>query len=267
MRSRFLLMLAPFAFGLAVLPATSATAAPQILALIATDGPVALDCDGANCAAILSSICLQRDRTPPPGGTVYEPAGLDNLKLVATSATGATREISARGHVRIESARSFLGVRVTVPAEIKDQLGAQRLAIAVGPGVSLMPRAVVGDPNPLTAAEVAHVTGPARDQVAWIDDPRQPGTGVARLATRMLNLLPSGRTVSQDDAMRAYRQVMAGNQAHAGADQFAALFNQCKEQRGWTAYGRNLRECVEFWHDTYMTEVNVQVWQTIGAGS
>lgn len=267
MRSRFLLALAPLAVVATAMPVDGARAAPQILALIATDGPVALECEGGQCSAILSSLCLQRDRTPPPGGTVYEPAGLDNLKLVATSRTGATREISARGHVRIESARSFLGVRVSVPAEIKDQLGAQRLAIAVGPGVSLMPRPVVGDPNPLSAAEIAEVTGPARDQVSWIDDPRQPNTGVARMAARMLNLLPGGRTVSHEEAARAYREVMAGSQGRAGAEQFAQLFNQCKEQRGWTAYGRNVRECVEFWHDTYMTEVNVQVWQTIGAGS
>jgi hypothetical protein len=216
---------------------------------------------------VLSSICLQRDRTPPPNGTVYEPAGLDNLKLVATSASGATREVSAKGHVHIESARSFLGVRVSVPADFKDQLGATRLAIAVGPGVSLMPRPVAGDPRPLGEAEVAQVTGPARDQVSWIDDPNQPNTGVARMATRMLNLLPNARTATHEDAARAYREVMASNRGRPGAQQFAEVWAQCQEQRSWTAYGRNVRECVEFWHDTYMTEVNVQVWQTIGAGS
>lgn len=262
MRSRFL-----FAMALAVAPLSLAHAAPQILALIATDGPVALDCEGGICTAVLSSICLQRDRTPPPNGTVYEPAGLDNLTLVATSGSGATRAISAKGHVHIESARSFLGVRVSVPADIKERLGAQRLAIAVGPGVSLMPRAVAGDPSPLSDAEVAHVTGPARDQVSWIDDPNEPNTGVARMATRMLNRLPSGGSATREETERAYRETMAAHRGRPGAEQFAKVFAQCEGQRSWAANGRTMRECVESWHDTYMTEVNVQVWQTIGAGS
>jgi hypothetical protein len=262
MRTGFL-----FAMAMALAPLSLAHAAPQILALIATDGPVALDCEGGICTAVLSSICLQRDRTPPPSGTVYEPAGLDNLKLVATGPSGTTREISAKGRVRIESARSFLGVRVSIPADIKEQLGAERLAIAVGPGVSLMPRPVADDPSPLSDAEVAHVTGPARDQVSWIDDPNEPNTGVARMATRMLNRLPSSGSVTQEETERAYRETIAEHRGRPGAEQFAKVFAQCEGQRSWTANGLNVRDCVEFWHDTYMTEVNVQVWQTIGAGS
>jgi hypothetical protein len=87
------------------------------------------------------------------------------------------------------------------------------------------------------------------------------------MAARMLSRLPSGVSVTREETARAYRETMAAHQGRPGAEQFAKVFAQCEGQRSWTAYGRNVRECVEFWHDTYMTEVNVQVWQTIGAGS
>ena len=59
-------ILAASALAVASLWSTGpATAAPQALALVATHGKVALNCDGHVCKAEFSTFCLQPDRMSP----------------------------------------------------------------------------------------------------------------------------------------------------------------------------------------------------------
>ena len=61
----------------------NARAAPQVLALISTQGEVGLACNGSECAATFSSFCLQNQRSSPPSGTAYHLASADDFRVTA----------------------------------------------------------------------------------------------------------------------------------------------------------------------------------------
>lgn len=256
------------AFAFLLLPCAAARAAPQILALLATDSPVPLDCRDGQCTAVLTAICLQKDRVPPAPETAYEPIGItQNLKLVATGTDGRTRELSGKGEMSIVSQRNFLSVRVTVPQETMTRLGATALAVTVGKGVSLLPAPIPNDPNPLSEKEIAHTANTLRNEAAWLDDPNDAYSSQARIANRVLSMLPASGTVESAEARRAFDQVARANDGKPGMKEFGELYKKCEDTRGWSIYGRNMRECVESWHDSLMMERNVEYWSRAGAGS
>lgn len=256
------------AFAFLLLPCAAAQAAPQILALLSTDSPVPLDCRDGLCTAMLTAICLQKDRVPPAPETAYDPIGItQNLKLVATDADGRARELSAKGEMTIVSQRNFLSVRVTVPQEAMTRLGATALAVSVGKGVSLLPAPIPNDPNPQTEKEIAHTADALRSEAAWLDDPSDAYSSQARIANRVLSLLPANGTVESAEARRAFDQVARANEGKPGMKEFGELYKKCEDTRGWSIYGRNVRECVEAWHDNLMMERNVEYWERTGAGS
>ena len=256
------------ALAFLLLPCTAAQAAPQILALLATDSPVPLDCRDGQCTALLTAICLQKDRVPPTPETAYEPIGIaQNLKLVVTSFDGRAREVAGKSEMTIVSQRNFLSVRVTVPQETMARLGATALAVSVGKGVSLLAAPIPNDPKPQTEKEIAYTTSTLRDEAAWLDDPNDAYSSQARIANRVLSMLPTHRTVESAEARRAFDQVARANAGKPGMKEFGALYKKCEDTQGWSIYGRNMRECVESWHDSLMMERNVEYWKRTGAGS
>ena len=256
------------ALAFVLLPCAGAQAAPQILALLATDSPVALDCRDGHCTAMLTAICLQKARVPPAPETAYAPIGITkNFKLLATGSDGKVQEVSAKEEMTIVSQRNFLSVRVTVPQETMTRLGATALAVSVGKGVSLLPAPIPNDPNPQTEKEIAHVTDTLRNEAAWLDDPNDAYSSQARIANRVLSMLPTDRVVESAEARRAFDQVSSANAGKPGMKEFGALYKKCEDTRGWSIYGRNIRECVESWHDSLMMERNVEYWERTGAGS
>ena len=251
-----------------LLPSAAAQAAPQILALLTTDSPVPLDCRDGHCTAMLTAICLQKARVPPAPETAYAPIGVtQNFKLLATGADGKVQEVAAKEGMTIVSQRNFLSVRVTVPQEMMTRLGATALAVSVGKGVSLLPAPIPNDPNPLTEKEIAYTTETLRNEAAWLDDPNDAYSSQARIANRVLSMLPADKVVESAEARRAFNQVARANAGKPGMKEFGELYQKCEDTRGWSIYGRNIRECVESWHDNLMMERNVEYWERTGAGS
>ena len=60
-----------------------ASAAPQILGLLATNAPTPLTCNDGICSAQFSAFCLQQHRKSPTAGTAYRPAKRTALTLTA----------------------------------------------------------------------------------------------------------------------------------------------------------------------------------------
>ncbi|MGE0093497.1 MAG: hypothetical protein AB7M05_06285 [Alphaproteobacteria bacterium] len=256
------------ALAFLLLPCAAAQAAPQILALLATDSPVPLDCRDGQCTAMLTAICLQKDRVPPAPETAYEPIGIaQNLKLVVTGTDGRTREVAGKSEMTIVSQRNFLSVRVTVPQDSMTRLDATALAVSVGQGVSLLAAPIPNDPNPQTEKEIAHTIDTLRNEASWLDDPNDAYSSQARIANRVLSMLPMHGTVESAEARRAFDQVARANEGKPGMKEFGELYKKCEDTRGWSIYGRNVRECVEAWHDSLMMERNVEYWERTGAGS
>ncbi len=73
------------------IPSQDSLAAPQILAVLASEDGVSLACANGNCQADLSTFCLQRARPTPAIGTKYVPAAQGQFTLVVTDAAGKER--------------------------------------------------------------------------------------------------------------------------------------------------------------------------------
>ncbi len=90
----------------------AAQAAPQVLALIATNGKVDLVREGRACSAELTSFCLDAGRFSSAPGTAYHLAGAADVRLVGTTADGRSLSLDPQAFLRFESARSHVAVRV-----------------------------------------------------------------------------------------------------------------------------------------------------------
>ncbi|HLB78900.1 MAG TPA: hypothetical protein VJJ77_00215, partial [Dongiaceae bacterium] len=153
------------------LPWGGAAAAPQVLGLVASNGVATpLDCSGAECDAHFSAFCLQQARAAPSHGDAYAVAPGGAVTLVVSTADGRSLRLPGEGHLRFTALIGFTSVRIVLPrlalADLESRLGATKVAVEIGPGVSLLPVERRGDPDPQTAAEIALATGPMRAAAA-----------------------------------------------------------------------------------------------------
>ena len=108
--------------------AGAAAAAPQSL-LVASRGDVPLLCEAGECAADITTICLQRDRDMPRRGTVYDIVAEADaerpLRIVGLLADGGEVELAASAApVSIAAERGHLAVKLSVPATVIDRVQA-----------------------------------------------------------------------------------------------------------------------------------------------
>ena len=261
MRVERILVLAAVA---AAMPFGVVCAAPQILALVATDGAVALECREGKCAADFSAICLQRDRVPPSLGTAYTVTGGENLRLFAAFPDGTTRMLASAEGVSVESVRGFSAVRISVPANAAE--GATALALEVGGGVSLVPVPLAGDPDPQSAEEVALYTGALREAAAWIDDPSNLAADAARITNRLNNALRAKATDDRRASDSVFEEVMGEFEGHAALSDVRNAYRMCAHRvaRGFVY---STRYCMQEWHDGVLSRLNQRYWELNGPGS
>ena len=101
-----------------------ASAAPQILGVVASIAPMPLACSGETCTAQLSAFCLQRQREVPPEKTAYSAADPQAFTLIALRADGSRVRVPVSDQVAFSSAYGYASVRVSVPHALLDQLEA-----------------------------------------------------------------------------------------------------------------------------------------------
>ena len=255
------------AFGFLLGWSVPVSAAPQILALVATDGPVPLSCKDGTCQATLSALCLQKDRAPPASGQLYDPARADHVTLVVTDGQGRSRGVPVQGRMRIESERTFVAVRFVLPEAAMAELGAVKVAVPVGKGGMLLPRTAANDSNPQSAAEIAHATAVLREQARTLDDPLDERGNFTRMAARFANALPKSGPIDRAAARAAHKAISDGYSGKPGHARFQRLFGQCDISGGGSLYGRNMRECVQHFHDRTLTDFNHELWNQTAPGS
>ena len=102
------------ALGVGLLAGAADAGEPQAL-LVATQGEIALRCEAGECAADVTTICLQRDRDTPLPGTPYEAIELAGahgaLTLVGRTADGREVALTGRVPVALSAARRNADVR------------------------------------------------------------------------------------------------------------------------------------------------------------
>lgn len=244
-----------------------AGAAPQVLALVGGD-TVDLACEGGTCAADLTSFCLQPGRRSPDRGEGYRLDAGAPVRLLATAADGTTVQLDAAEHLRIQSLRTHVAVRVTLDEAALARRGLTGARIEVGDNVSLLPAAVAGDRDPLLAGEVALATGPLRELGARLVDRDPVAMAAARVTTRLINALPrQGGEPEERRAAAWQRAVGSGGDAGDPALRLAReVHDRCRTETRQGSHG-SLRQCLETEHDMLVGGLNTKYWDALKTGS
>ena len=270
--------IAPPALVLAALVALgsgAAQSAPQALALVATEGTVGLTCEGRECSAEMTSFCLDAGRFAPPQGTAYRLAGRGLIRLIATTKDGRALALDARSHLRFESARRHLAVRVSVDRAALAALGVTQAEIEIAENVALLPVPRPGDPDPITETEAALLTGPLRHVGSLVVDGNAERMQAARVTSRMINLLPArggaGSAMSEVGAGEAlWRRATAASRVDslspAARKRARGAFELCRFV-GTVGGPSSLRRCLQEQHDGFVDFLNSKFWEAVKTGT
>ncbi len=246
-----------------------AAAAPQALALLASNGAMPLTCAGGTCQAELSAYCLQQERAVPLPGTKYRVVDPRRLTLVIASADGSVRRLPASDHAEIASARMYTAVAISISEQRLASLGAVFAAVEVGDGATLVPVPLAGDPFPHTASDIETASGPIRAAGTRIVDRGGEAADAARVIGRLINALPPPErtTATQGDAR--WRDAVEPNTRGIGDAGVARAENMYRACRGPAEHGSavSLRGCLETRHDALMQELNADFWTALKLGS
>jgi len=246
-------------FLIGLCAATPAMAAPQILGIVATDEAVPMQCDGGRCTALLSAFCLQRDRLPPDFETAYRPANPGGLTLAVTMPDGSVRRFAAADLVEFHSRYGYTAIRADLALA---ELGIERpsaVAIEVAPRAALLPLAKAGDPDPLTADEIAVATGPARLAAESVLEGSSEPARAAQVAARLINALPVRGDIDAEAREQLWSRV-------AGADapqQARHMFDACGRTVD-QSLGYPLRQCLEERHEQLQIGNTREFWESLG---
>lgn len=244
-----------------------ATAAPQVLGLVASNGAVPLQCDGRGCRGDLSSFCLQQPRPNPELGQRYELADSDSVMLIGTRPGGETIRIPAASYLRFVSDRGFTSVEVTLPPELLTELDLVSVAVDVARQAALVPVGNADDPDPQSQEELDLALGTYRGQGSkFFDDTGEAGDAI-RLTNLMINDLPQGRRERSDtdghlvdDAMRSSAAAIADP---AGVDLARSYHDTCVAKVDVTHHIDSMRSCLEGTHDRLVGNTNVDFWRSL----
>jgi hypothetical protein len=175
-----------------LLGAGAASAAPQVLGLVASIRPTPMHCDAQGCRADLSSFCLQQPRPYPHLGTVYDPAPGTKLTLVVTGHDGQVRRLDAGRYLAFVDDSGFASVTARLSAATLASLDAASIAVEVGKDASLLPVAKAADLDPQSGQEIALATGTTRQNAETFFDRPGRDADAIRLTNAMINYLPPG---------------------------------------------------------------------------
>ncbi len=255
-------------FGLSM-AAAGAGAAPQSLAVVATERPVQLVCKDGACSAEFTAFCLQPERISPQPGTNYQLTEKSRVAVSAIARDGRRVVLAARDALRFQSLRGHSAVRISLAPGLRQRLGLQSVSVSLRQHVTLAPEAIVGDDNPISAGELAHVEEALRPVGGIVIDKDTETMAAARVANRLVNLLPNH---DADAATTAKNwQVLLARARHDGLSPMAAhmaqnAYDLCRYYADRAVPG-DMRYCMQGQHDRLMKGLNSSYWKAINTGS
>ena len=264
---RFLAKAAGSLLALACM-AGGANAAPQIMALIATNDAVPLTCARGECAAEFTSICLQPHRASPAPGRLYTAVGGTGLTLLAETRDGRKLVLPAADYVQVRAHRGHNAIRLSVSGRAMSKLGVKRLSIRVGQMVSLVPTPVVGDKRPQSVGDIQLATGPMRALADRLVDSGSVQLDAAFITRDLINALPLGGRTSAGQRAAAWRQAVETKIATlsvGGLDRAKRAYQECQDLISTGVL--TLRGCLGAKHDSLIGMLNNEYWDALDAGS
>jgi hypothetical protein len=264
--ARFMILATLFLAGLA---STPVQAASQVLGLVASNGlPTPLRCIEGTCSGHFSTFCLQEQRPAPSADSEYRLAPGSALTLIATYADGHTARLPAGDLLNIRTRIGFTSVRISLAQEKLRALGAVSVAIEVAPMTSILPLPVAGDPDPLSAQEIALATGPMRRAAELPFEKPGEAADAIRLSSLIVNLLPEDEPQSTAGREALWNRAVvlartSGNPSLAGIEDAHRIYSGCELSiASLTSF--NLRTCMEIHHADLMAETNRGFWNSMG---
>ncbi len=256
------------ALPLAMTPLVASNAAPQILGIVASAQPTTLYCADGECTAQLTAFCLTERRASPAKGTPYAAFNPQVIKVTGRRADGTSLPLDIADALKFSSARGHLAVKVSLPQAVMEQLQLASISLTIEDGLSLVPESRAGDPDPLTAADIALAAGPLRIAASQIID-QGGGAPVeaAQLTTLLINALPARGRASRAERANAWQRTIAGLgiKNSAGLTLVSQAHDNCQTL---TYVGQTtLRECLGSVHDGFMGKLNKQYWDAVKTGS
>jgi len=248
---------------------SGAFAAPQILALLETAEPTPLACSGGVCQAEFSTMCLQKNREIPRPGTAYAPASPDSVVLVLTLADGTTKRVGGAHGLRFVVPHNYLSTVATISEAALRQLGATRAAVEIAPLASLIPEAIPGDTSPLTADEIATITGPLRLTAHRVVKNARDTISAVRAANRFANALLITPAATQEERQAMWHDIVAASGDDAtvsGIARVEHIIDTCQfydEHRGFEGF----RGCLRYRRDLMLDSINDTYWRRKDLGS
>jgi hypothetical protein len=240
----------------------SATAAPQVLGIVATAAPVPLRCEGDTCVAYLASFCLEPDRAHPVAGTRYIAA--DAARFVVS---GADTKIVASA-LSFRAAHFYTSVRIELPRSALGGNDQDNFSISVQGGAALVPTPVAGDREPHTVAGIATAIGAARELAASWFDRADPDMEAAQLVSQTLSGLPRYGRVDDQVRETAWRSAAKSKSAFspAGFAQGKLAVSICRRSVELGIF-QNLRVCLNMENNRLLGHRNTQFWKALKTGS
>ncbi len=250
-----------------LLPAFQAAAAPQALAVIASNEPVPMQCADGSCNVILSAFCLQKDRKPPAHFTPYHPISGDGITVIAQTRAGETVRLPGDSLLSFTSHRGYNAVEAKLNLDQLAALDPVTLSVEVGARVTLAPDAEIDDPDPLTEDDLAMAAGPLRAAGEAIFEQPGKGTDAARLIGVAINLFADDDFSAQSASPEAWDRVAtrATGMTAAGVATGQRHFRSCQNQVA-SSTGHSLRTCLVRRHDWLMRDINKVYWKAVEGG-
>lgn len=255
------------AAGLALL-AAPASAAPQILQIVSTGGAKQLECAGGVCRAEFTSLCMQKERPVPLSGMAYGLVTGAPVVVTVTGRDGAVRRIAAENlPLRISTYRRYSAVEIGLGESALAALDAVAVAVEIEGGAYLVPVPEAGDPDPITTAEIARVTGHDPVLAEWLDGDRLAEVASLRTLSELIGALPVAEVVSAEtrealaEALEA-RYAAADARVRAGVRDALSTLSACDMDIFRKAYGA-IRQCLQYRHDKQAMALNTDYWNRI----
>lgn len=251
--------------------AGAARAAPQIVAAVPSNGEVALVCDGGECAAEFSTVCLQQSRPVPGPGKAYGLHRADGTAAAVTvtghKAGGGTMSLDP-DVLAIASRRGQVAFRFSVPAAVLKRHRLAGVSVRVERLAVLVPRAEAGDSQPQTAADVARAVQEAAATGGYWSELNTENLAMARISGRVINRLPPAGSVSPARARALWEKAAAREKGLPDdALEWSRRFvDHCrKSAEGPGSFP--MRRCLGRFHDRAMQDLNVRYWDALRPGS
>ena len=249
-----------------------AAAAPQILALVATNGAKELQCDGDVCVAEFTTMCLQEERRVPVSGTEHTILEGSEITVEFTRPDGTVLPVAASTLApRLATLRGQMAMEIGLQRRLFADYGAASAAISVGPQAFLVPRPVAGDPEPITLAEIERVTGRHTTVARGFHHDLATELAVVRITSELINALPiepppkSRRQTPRASELpvQAVARIARSEPDASAMDDAIGTFRACQLELMLRHYG-NVRTCLQDYHDKRMIDVNTRYWRRVG---